>query len=73
MESRMVTVDAADNGPRCGSAGKVALYGIYFDTDKAVLKPESAATLEEIAKLLKQDPKVNLYVVGHTDNVGEYQ
>jgi outer membrane protein OmpA-like peptidoglycan-associated protein len=35
----------------------VALYGIYFDTDKTDIKPESAATLKEIAALLKQDPK----------------
>ena len=28
-------------------------------------------TLKEITKLLKQDPNLNLYVVGHTDNVGK--
>ena len=54
------------------STGHVALYGIYFDTDKADLKPESQPALEEIAKLLKQDPSLKLYVVGHTDNVGAY-
>ena len=32
--------------------GRIALYGIYFDTDKAVMKPESRPTLEQIAKLL---------------------
>jgi outer membrane protein OmpA-like peptidoglycan-associated protein len=51
-------------------AGKVAIYGIYFDFNKAVVKPESEPTLREITKLLKQNPKLNLYVVGHTDNIG---
>jgi outer membrane protein OmpA-like peptidoglycan-associated protein len=73
METRMITVDAASIAEDVATTGRVALYGIYFDTDKAELKPESGPTLEEIAKYLTQDPKVNLYVVGHTDNVGDYQ
>jgi len=48
----------------------VAVYGIHFDTGKAEVKPDSAGTLGEIAKLLQADPKLKLYVVGHTDNVG---
>jgi len=50
--------------------GRVAIYGIYFDTDKADVKPESEPTLAEIAKLLQQNHEIELYVVGHTDNVG---
>jgi OmpA-OmpF porin, OOP family len=50
--------------------GKVAIYGIYFDTGKSDLKPESEAAIREIAKLMKSDPGLKLYVVGHTDNVG---
>ena len=42
------------------ASGKVALYGIYFDTDRAVLKPESDAALAEIAKLLKKDAALKL-------------
>jgi outer membrane protein OmpA-like peptidoglycan-associated protein len=71
MESRMVTVDAAAMAKDVAATGHVALYGIYFDTGKADLKPESAPTLQEIATFLKQDPKIT-YVVGHTDNVGGY-
>jgi OOP family OmpA-OmpF porin len=70
MESNMVTVDAAAMAKGIAATGHVAVYGIYFDTDKAELKPESAPTLKEIAGLLKQDSKLTLYVVGHTDNVG---
>ena len=70
METRMVTVDAPAMAKGLENAGHIALYGIYFDTDKTDIKPESAATLKEIATLLKGDPKLALYVVGHTDNVG---
>jgi OmpA-OmpF porin, OOP family len=73
METRMVAVDAATMAKDVATTGHVALYGIYFDTDKTDLKSESAPTVQEIAKLLKQEPKLTLYVVGHTDNVGGYE
>ena len=52
------------------TTGHAAVYGIYFDTGKSTIKPESAQAIGEIAKLLKADPALKLYVVGHTDNVG---
>lgn len=52
------------------STGHVAIYGIYFDFNKADVKPESEPALKEITTLLQQDAKLKLYVVGHTDNVG---
>ena len=52
------------------TTGHAAVYGILFDTDSAVLKPESAAALGEIAKLLQADPQLRIFVVGHTDNSG---
>lgn len=72
MDSNMVTVDASAMAKGIASDGHVALYGILFDTDKTDIKPESAAAIGEIAKFLKQDANVKLYVVGHTDNVGVY-
>ena len=50
--------------------GHIALYGIYFDTDKAVVKPESRPTLEQIAKLLARQVALSVYIVGHTDSQG---
>jgi OmpA-OmpF porin, OOP family len=50
--------------------GHVALYGIYFDSDKAVLKPESEATLMQIQKLLTAQISLKLEIQGHTDNAG---
>ena len=68
-----VAADASSMAGSIKETGKVALYGIYFDTGKSVLKPESLSTLQEIAKLLKADPSLKLYVVGHTDNVGAFE
>jgi outer membrane protein OmpA-like peptidoglycan-associated protein len=66
-----VKADAAGMAREIADTGRVAVYGIYFDFNKADLKPESKPTLDEIAKLLAGDLQLKLYVVGHTDNVGE--
>ena len=50
------------------ASGHVEVPGIYFDTGKAELKPESDAAVAEVASLLKADPSLKVYVVGHTDN-----
>ena len=64
------TLNAADMAKGIATEGKVAVYGVYFDTGKADVKPESKAALGEMAKLLQQDGKLKVYVVGHTDNQG---
>jgi OmpA-OmpF porin, OOP family len=71
IEDKMVNAAAMAKG--LGETGHIALYGIYFDTDKAVLKPESRPTLEQIAKLLTVQPQLNVFIVGHTDNQGAYE
>ena len=65
-----VVADASAMDKSIKESGKATLYGIYFDTGKADVKPESEAALKEIAKLLKDDANLKLYVVGHTDNSG---
>jgi outer membrane protein OmpA-like peptidoglycan-associated protein len=70
IENKMVDAGAMAKG--LGEKGHIALYGIYFDTDKAVVKPESRPTLEQIAKLLAGQPQLNVFIVGHTDNQGAY-
>lgn len=67
-----VVADASSMANSIKETGKVAVYGIYFDTGKSTLKPESQPTLEEIGKLLKTNPGMKLYVVGHTDNTGVF-
>ncbi len=72
MEQHIVA-DAASFGNDLKGTGHTAVYGIFFDTGKAELKPESAAALQEIAKLLGADPGLRLFVVGHTDAVGVFE
>jgi outer membrane protein OmpA-like peptidoglycan-associated protein len=50
--------------------GHAAVYGIYFDTGSATVKPESEPALQEIAKLVGADAALKIWVVGHTDSVG---
>ncbi len=69
MKNKMI--DAAAMAKGLGEKGHIALYGIYFDTDKAVVKAESKPTLDEIAKLLSGAPDLKVIIVGHTDSQGK--
>ena len=68
--AQQVVADAKTMATDIGTSGRVAIYGVYFDFNKADVKPESDSALKEITKLLQQDAKLKLYVVGHTDSVG---
>jgi outer membrane protein OmpA-like peptidoglycan-associated protein len=70
MQGNLVIVNAAAMASELATRGSVALYGIYFDVDKAEVKPESRPALAEIAALLKQNTTLELIVVGHTDKNG---
>ena len=70
MQGKIEFLTAEKMAAEIGAQGRVALYGIYFDTAKADVKPESAPTLEEISKFLKSQSSLRLNVVGHTDNQG---
>ena len=52
------------------ATGHAAVYGIYFETGKSEIQPNSEQALGEIAKLLRVDTELAVYIVGHTDNVG---
>ena len=70
MQAGMVTVGAKEMAEDISKTGHASIYGIYFDTGKAIIKPESKQAIGEIAKLLDAQPTLRLHVVGHTDNVG---
>ncbi len=70
MQEAMVTVDANAMAEEIFETGSISIYGILFDFDKANIKPESAATIKEIATLLNNNPDLKLFIVGHTDNKG---
>lgn len=73
MQQKMVTVDATEMDKQIAANGKVALYGIYFDFNKADVKPQSDQALTEIAKLLQTRAGLKVLVVGHTDAVGSFE
>lgn len=70
LEQKMVFVNADEMKRSIADTGKVALYGLYFDTDKDMMRADSAPTMDEIAKLMKANPQMKLRVVGHTDDQG---
>ena len=72
MAQKMEAPKADEMAQAISATGRVALYGIYFDSNKADVKPESKDALEQIALLLKNQPGLKLIVVGHTDNVGAF-
>jgi OOP family OmpA-OmpF porin len=65
-----IVADAAAMGKDINATGHVAVYGIYFDSGKSLIKSESAQAIAEIAKLLKTQQALKLFVVGHTDSQG---
>ena len=66
-----VAIDAAAMASDIADTGSVAIYGINFDTASSVIKPESEPAIDEIAKLLTNNPTLKVYIVGHTDMVGD--
>ncbi len=70
MDDDLIKVNADEMLKGIRANGKIALYGIFFDFDKADVKPGSKPALDEIAKLLRENLTMNLYVVGHTDMQG---
>ncbi len=47
------------------------LHGIHFDSDKAVIQPQSGPLLDDVATVLESFPDWTLRIVGHTDASGD--
>jgi OmpA-OmpF porin, OOP family len=69
LEVKASLLPAEEMKKELDAKGHVALY-INFDFDKAEIKPESQPIIDEILKLLKNNPNLKLTVEGHTDNLG---
>jgi outer membrane protein OmpA-like peptidoglycan-associated protein len=65
-----VSADASSIADKLSSEGRIALYGIHFETGKATILPDSESVLNEVLKMLQNNPDVKVSVEGHTDNVG---
>ena len=66
-----ITTAAPDTRNKLLTEGKLITYGIYFDVNKDVVKPESYGTLNDIAKILNEVPDVKVKIFGHTDSDGQ--
>lgn len=65
-----IAVGVPDMRNKLITEGKLVSYGIYFDVNKDVVKPESYGTLKEIAAVLNENPDVKVKIVGYTDSDG---
>jgi OmpA-OmpF porin, OOP family len=74
IERQVMKQDVAANAAALQSGlaqdGHVEVPGIYFDSGKSEVKPESEPALKELVKLLRANPSMRVWVVGHTDSVG---
>ncbi len=65
-----ITSASPDTRSKLLTGGKLISYGIYFDSGKDVIKPESYASVKEIADILKENPALKIEITGHTDSDG---
>ena len=67
---QVMTANADSWAQQVNQTGRVSVYGINFDTGKAVIRPDSEPVLGELVKMLQANPSWAMLVAGHTDNVG---
>ncbi len=72
MEQRMVVLEAGEMEKSIARDGRVAIYGILFDFDKADIKPESKEQIDQLGALLKKNGDLQVIIVGHTDGKGAF-
>lgn len=71
MDTDKITlVEASEIEQTLARDGKIAIYGIYFDFDRADIKPESQPQIEQLGALLRDNPGLGVLIVGHTDGQG---
>jgi OmpA-OmpF porin, OOP family len=53
--------------------GKVVqLKNIFFDSDRSELLPRSNVELDKLVHILRENPKLEIEIIGHTDNSGDF-
>lgn len=70
MDADMVGVDPSAMAAELDRTGEVNLKGVFFDTGRYSLRPESNAELDVVAALMAAQPQLTMQVVGHTDSTG---
>jgi len=69
VEAMKQEVTASDMLDALNKEGFIALY-LQFDTNQADIKPESRPVVDQITKLMKDNPRLSVSIEGHTDNAG---
>ncbi|HSQ45231.1 MAG TPA: OmpA family protein [Ginsengibacter sp.] len=49
----------------------IILKNVFFDTKRTELKPESITELDNVVRLMNENPKIKILITGYTDNVGK--
>jgi outer membrane protein OmpA-like peptidoglycan-associated protein len=73
LKTGLITMSANELEQAIASKGKVAIYGILFNSDSDTIQQQSTPVIKQVAELLTQKPQLKLYVVGHTDGQGSEQ
>lgn len=71
-QEQLVTLTADVIKQGLDETGHMIIEGIYFDTGKANIRPESEAVLREMATVLNSNPDLKVFIVGHTDDTGAF-
>ena len=69
---KIAVIGASELKSALNANGKVALYGIYFDIDKAELKADSSPQIDAIAAFLNENAGAEIIITGHSDNQGAF-
>ena len=59
--------------PLANISAPVLIENIFYDFDKATLRPESQTALDELVKLLNENPNITIELSAHTDYKGSAQ
>ena len=66
-----IAAGGSDLYKRVVTDGKIVTHGILFDVNKADIKAESMGTINQIVKLMKDQPDLKFEIGGHTDSDGD--
>lgn len=72
MDLRMTVVPSAEISQTIQKTGRIAIYGILFNTGKSEIMAASNDSLKEIAAAILASCEQKFLIVGHTDNVGDF-
>lgn len=50
---------------------KIILKNVFFDTKKTDLKPASITELDNVVRLMNENPNMKILISGYTDNIGK--